>query len=141
MADENSTVYLRELRLIRIALYLIALLLAMIACVLALNGWAESTRPPRTAANEMRSGLWAQRARDVGPIDSPRKAHPREPASVASQTKRCTCPGPHQGLSEHNGLSVPSPALAEGERSSSEPHFAHFGAAVAFLLDTLSPLK
>jgi hypothetical protein len=57
MAEENSTAYLRELRLIRLALYLIVLLLAMIACVLALNGWAESARSPRTAANEMRSGL------------------------------------------------------------------------------------
>ena len=68
MADENSTVYLRELRLIRIALYLIALLLAMIACVLALNGWAESTRPPRTADREMRLRLWAQRALDGGRV-------------------------------------------------------------------------
>lgn len=58
MAEDNSTAYLRELRLIRIALYLIVLLLAMIACVLALNGWAESTRPLRTTAHDMRSGLW-----------------------------------------------------------------------------------
>jgi hypothetical protein len=71
MADENSTAYLRELRLIRIALYLIALLLAMIFCSLAFNFWAESTRPPRTAAHDVRSGRWVQRTRDLGPVAGP----------------------------------------------------------------------
>jgi hypothetical protein len=67
MADENSTVYLRELRLIRIALYLIALLLAMIFFALALNFWAESTRPPRMSAHEVQPP-WVQRASEPTPL-------------------------------------------------------------------------
>jgi hypothetical protein len=86
MAEDHPAASLRELRRIRIALYLIVLMLCMIACVLALHSWAESTRPPRTAAGEVRPGLWAERALDVGRIHGPREAHPRgtRVASAAS---------------------------------------------------------
>ena len=57
MAEENSTEHLCELRRIRIALYLIAFILSLIAFVLAMQFWLESTRPPRVAALGMRDSL------------------------------------------------------------------------------------
>lgn len=46
MADEHSDEIVRELRRIRTALYLLALVGSLISFMVAMNFWAESTRPP-----------------------------------------------------------------------------------------------
>ena len=73
MAGEEPKEYLRELRRIRTALYLIALVLAFTAMISALNFWAESTRPARVS----------QRSRLAGAAGRPRRPGHFAPCSSA----------------------------------------------------------
>ena len=55
MADEPSTELVRELRLIRLALYLLAFLMAVMFFSDAMDRWVRSQSPPETISVELRS--------------------------------------------------------------------------------------
>jgi hypothetical protein len=57
MSDENARECLKELRLIRYALYLIVLALFLIGAQLGLHFHAQTLGPPRSSAPEMRRTL------------------------------------------------------------------------------------
>ena len=69
MAGEEAKEYLRELRRIRIALYLIVVVLALIAMSLALNFWAESTRAVKMSQGKRSAGATgAMRTPQIIPV-------------------------------------------------------------------------